>query len=143
MWIRPRRRAGRELVTDTDAFLSGRYAEQLAERADQVPPWAWLNLIAHGTHEELVAARPVRRRGGSLQLYSHWVAARSYLIGEVLGALDSGHEPLAEVQRRVLLPLETELSSPVSLVRYPRDLVLRVLAALEADAEERRRRQPW
>jgi hypothetical protein len=36
------------MVAYCEVFLRGRYAERLMERAERVPPRAWLNLVAHG-----------------------------------------------------------------------------------------------
>jgi hypothetical protein len=124
------------MVANCEAFLHGRYAERLMERADHVPPWAWLNLVAHGTYDDLVSAREPQRVAGSMVLYTHWVAARSYVIGEVFAAFDAGRRPLPRLQARVLRPLESQLAAEVSSVRFPRDLVGRVLQALEADQRE-------
>jgi hypothetical protein len=106
------------------------------ERATPVPGWVWLNLVAHGTRDDLVSARQPRRRAGSMVLYSHWLAARSYVIGDVLDALDSGRGPLPVLQQRVLRPLESQLAAEPSAVRFPRDLVASVGGALEADERE-------
>jgi hypothetical protein len=124
------------MVANCEAFLRGRYAERLMERAERVPPWAWLNLVAHGTCDDLASAREPRRLVGSTILYTHWVAARSYVIGEVFTALDSERGPLPRLQARVLRPLESELAADGLSVRFPRDLVGRVLQALEADERE-------
>jgi hypothetical protein len=71
-------------------------------------------------------------------LYTHWVAARSYVIGEVFAALDSDRGPLAQLQARVLRPLESQLAAAGMSVGFPRDLAGRVLEALEADEREHR-----
>jgi hypothetical protein len=55
-----RRRSGdrseaifRELVEDCEAFLAGRLVEFLERRKALVPAWAWTNLLAHGSVEQL------------------------------------------------------------------------------------------
>jgi hypothetical protein len=138
--LRRRRQREAELVADCEAFLAGRYAERLAERASRVPGWAWLNLVAHGTGADLASARQNRRSAGSMLPHWHWVAARAYLIGEVLDAVDAGRGSLPVLQQRVLRPLESQLGADPVGVRFPRDLVRRALLALEADEQARRGR---
>jgi hypothetical protein len=126
------------MVANCEAFVRGQYAERLMERTERVPSWAWLNLVAHGTYDDLASARGPRRVPGSMLLYTHWVAARSYVISEVFAALDSDRGPLPRLQARVLRPLESKLVAEVSSVRFPREFVGRVLQALEADEREHR-----
>jgi hypothetical protein len=97
-----------ELVAECEAFLLGHYAERLDNESSVVPVWAWTNLLAHGTEEEVrqVAAGgslgPVHTRG--------WRSARAYLATELLTAVDRGSS-LEDLQRNVLSPLELRLSA--------------------------------
>ena len=99
MWWYRRRRSERELVSECEAFLAGDYAERLRRRSQPVPAWAWTNLLAHGTEEELRAeqARPPDSH------HRRWRAARAYLSAEVLTAVERGRS-LHELQFEVLQP---------------------------------------
>jgi hypothetical protein len=118
-----RRRAddeAHELVADCEDVLRGAYAERRLRAGASVPPWAWLNVLAHGTLEELRAL-------GQAQC-PHWVwpRARWFLVGEVLDAVDSGASSLRTLQREVLIPLELRAAcegsgwGPSDLVRETR-----------------------
>ena len=43
-----------ELVLECEAFLSGRYAQHLAELDLPVPVWAWMNTLAHGSSDQIM-----------------------------------------------------------------------------------------
>jgi len=103
------RRAGSELVSECEAFLRGRIVESLELRTESVPVWAWTNLLAHGSAQDLRAedAR-VRRLKGSVD--GEWRLARSFLVTEVLYSAEV-YGSLAELQRAVLVPLELKLVS--------------------------------
>lgn len=124
----PDRELGEELVAACEAFLEGRYAEHLERRGLRVPPWAWVNLLAHGTAAELDAARRVLADGEGPG--AAWRAARAFLAREVLEAAQAAGTDLADLQRRVLVPLELELMGWPAALWGPRHVVLRVLAAL-------------
>jgi hypothetical protein len=129
MWGRDVDPEERDLVRECEAFLSGRYVEFLLDREDYVPPWAWTNLLAHGSVEQL------RSPGTSFavnwaDVLEPWLKARAYLAGEVL---ETAHRygPVLRVQRRALIPLELKLASrsrPV--VVGPSEWVTMVLGAL-------------
>jgi hypothetical protein len=128
MWRRERDDLGRQLVAECEAFLTGRYAEHLVETGGSIPAWAWTNLLAHGTEEQL---RACPARIGTDAFHSEpWCLARRYLAGEVL---DLAHRngPLGKVQAKGLLPLESRLASETSAsCSRPGDWVTAVLAAL-------------
>ena len=106
-WLR--RRRGIELVGECEAFLAGRLAERIEERAERVPVWAWTNLLAHGSEQDLCSER--RRARQQCSVISHqWCEGRSFLVAELLDLADE-FGPLAEIQRTVLVPLELELAS--------------------------------
>ena len=120
---------GTELVAECEAVLCGRYAEHLEERQRRVPAWAWVNLLAHGTAEDLQTANAL---GGQART-QRWRAARAYLAGEVLGTAEQGIATLGDLQRDVVVPLELQLaSSERTSALTPSELVASVLAALDA-----------
>jgi hypothetical protein len=124
----PERVLADELVAECEAFLAGRYAEHLEARRLRVPAWAWVNLLAHGTVGELEAARHVTADDGSPS--AQWRAARAFLAREVLEAAAAADTTLADVQRRLLVPLELELMGWPAALWGPRHVVLRVLGVL-------------
>jgi hypothetical protein len=112
-----------EAVEDCAAFLSGHLAERLLERRESVPVWAWINLLAHGTYEELL-----REIAGSQK--RDWLRSRAYLAAEVVAVAD-GPGPLLVLQEAVLRPLELSFAAS-SDVRWwgPSQLARHVNAAL-------------
>ncbi len=130
-----------ELASDCEAFLDGRLAEQFEQRGQPVPVWAWTNLLAHGTEEDLASERtaPSPHVGG---VDGRWWAARSYLAGSVLDAsVRSGG--LEALQARVLVPLELELSSRSEVERWDRRRwVSTVEAAVRSVTSSRRPPEP-
>lgn len=128
MWRRDRNPGGRELVADCEAFMEGRYVEHLIAENASVPAWAWTNLLAHGTEEQL-RCPPTDFRPHAPNELKAWYHARSYLAGEVLD-LANGHRPLRAVQAEVLVPLESALATPSASRWRPADWVGAVLAAV-------------
>lgn len=128
MLRRDRVPGGRELVAGCEAFLAGLYVDYLVDAGAGVPAWAWTNLLAHGTDEQLCAAAEVGPVGaGGLE---PWCAAQSYLAGEVL-ELAHRNGPLGKVQARALVPLELELVADPRVNRWgPGEWVAAVLASL-------------
>jgi len=135
MWHPGEKRHAGLLVGDCEAFLTGRIAERIERRSGCVPAWAWMNLLAHGTEEELRAECGTSRPPWT----PVWRQARSYLAGEVLDFADACGS-LSEIQLRVLAPVELALTSPP--VGYdPRKWVLTVMTALDRDRHARCRRR--
>lgn len=112
-----------EAVEDCAAFLSGHLAERLLERREAVPVWAWVNLLAHGTYDELL-----REIATSQQ--RDWQRSRAYLAAEVVAIAD-GPGPLLMLQEAVLRPLELSFAAS-SDVRWwdPSQLARQVNTAL-------------
>ncbi len=108
MWRRKKRSdAGsrRDLVEETEAFLQGTLVEWHLRHDRCVPTWAWTNLLAHGTRDQLIGATRANFADSS-----RWAQARQYLAAELL---DRVPEPsaLRRLQTRVLVPLEFELAA--------------------------------
>lgn len=121
-------RADVVLVESLEALLTGRYVEYLERRGCRVPAWAWTNLLAHGTDDQL---RRATRPRWPLWDMDVWWRARSYLAGEVLDAADRAGS-LVAVQTNVLVPLELDLFSWVpSRPRCAAQWATRVLTALD------------
>ncbi len=118
-----------ELVQAVEAVLEGRYAEFLQRRGSRVPPWAWTNLLAHGTEADL--QRATHRRIRPYWDMSVWRRAQSYLAGEVLDAARYAGS-LAALQHEILVPLECDLVGWIpSRYTSAGQWAARVLAALD------------
>ena len=138
MWWR-RRSAAVTMVRDCEAFLAGEYVERAEHASGGLPAWAWLNLLAHGSHDQLVEATA---RLGAVDADEwrdrRWRNAQGYLAGELLDACNGEPAALRDLQRRVLVPLELDLTSAVTRLD-PAGLAKAVLDALERDAARSRR----
>jgi hypothetical protein len=130
------RSEARELIGECESFLNGCFAEHLLAEGAVVPTWAWMNLLAHGTTEDL-AAPPVRLTDLPRSL-DPWVQARAYLAAELLDVVDA-RTPLVTVQRDTLIPLELAMMQRgPDDDRRPAAWVAEVTAALERRARDRR-----
>lgn len=125
---RPGRNAGRMLAAEAEAYLAGRYAERLSERSTPVPAWAWANVLAHGTGEDV---RRVARGLGTGSSVTHgWRAARAYLATELLRTAERSGS-LEALQRAVMVPIELELAAQRDARTWtPQGWVAAVRAAL-------------
>ena len=85
----------------------------------EVPVWAWMNLLAHGTRARSASASAPDRPRGQPQL-----ARRPLLPGlEVLDLTDLEFT-LAELQSSVLIPLELEMAARADVAGWtPRQWV--------------------
>ena len=128
----------RKLVGETERFLQGCYADDLAEVGLPVPVWAWTNLLAHGTDRQLREIAPLATATVTATP-GEWRQARSFLATEILELVDDQGVPLDQLQRTVLIPLELQLSSQALVAWWrPGRWVAAVLAALPGAS----RRQP-
>lgn len=117
------------LVEECEGFLAGRLVDRLEGR---VPVWAWTNLLAHGSEEDL--------RAETLQPWSdEWRIARASLASSLL-VLASTYGPLEEVQRRLLIPLELDLAARAEVAGWePRGWASTVTQAIESYRRQCRR----
>jgi hypothetical protein len=131
---RPLKAAGSRLVADTEAFLSGDYANHLRRQSDGVPGWAQLNNFAHGDIEALRRARRpfAARKQASFAERSEeaWRSAQRVLAGELIDLVDGDPGKLSHVQRCVLVPLELQLVHKGDLTAF--ELVQFTWAALRS-----------
>jgi hypothetical protein len=105
--------ASSRLIDDTEAFLSGDYANHLRRRRDTVPGWARLTTFAH---DDLQSVRqvgqpfpptvPERFVEWSEET---WKIAQRVLAKELLDLVDNDSGTLSRVQQTVLVPLELQL----------------------------------
>lgn len=110
---RPLVSASSRLIADTEAFLSGQYADHLQRHRDAVPAWARLNALAHG---DLATLGQDRRTLSATRLAAIanspeevWRRAEQLLAAELLEFVDDDPEKLSCVQKSVLVPLELSL----------------------------------
>jgi len=100
---RPWGRGKRDLVQECEAFVTGRYYEVLLGQHQPVPPWAWINALAHGERCEVerIASLPPARPNS--------MAFLSYMACEVILHASTDDATLRLVQESALIPLEMEL----------------------------------
>jgi hypothetical protein len=131
---RPLVAATARLIADTEAFVSGDYADHLRRHGDMVPGWARLNLLAHSDLERLRRARlPFSSRKPALfakRTGDAWRSAIRVLADELIEVVESDSEMLSYVQRCALVPLELELMHEVDLTAF--ELVQFTRAALRS-----------
>lgn len=105
------------------------------------PAWAWLNLLAHGSEEDIAAvaageSEPPR----STSATSVWRQALAFMAQELVNQATRQGRPLAELQRSTLVPLELELAGPRAPTSMkPAALVTSVLRALTDHPTSRHR----
>ncbi len=133
MWTTQNRTWERGLVAECEAFLTGHFALYLGQQSRLVPPWAWLNTLAHGSEDDITALATGNPQppGPTSPATALWHEALAFLAHELMGQVTRRGLPLAELQRSTLVPLELELAGrrvPVST--KPGELVARVLRAL-------------
>ena len=109
MWTTRSRAWEQELVTECEAFLTGRFPEYLVDHGRLVPVWAQVNKLAHGSEDDIEADAaghdsPVTASGGT-----QWQAAMSFLAQELISEATRRRVSVAELQRSILVPLELEL----------------------------------
>jgi hypothetical protein len=109
------------IALECEAFLDGTLAEYWDDKGMDVPVWAWMNMLAHGSARRIgeCVLRPSRPRPASRS----WRVARSYLAYEVLDLTDLEFT-LAELQSTVLVPLELEMAARADVAGWtPRQWV--------------------
>lgn len=125
-----------EIAAECEAYLSGELVEHRIAQHQDVLPWEWTNLLAHGSREALCkrsASDPSRSPSSGIGINDVWQAARSYMASRVLDLVDD-RRTLAELQRTVLVPLEHRLASSDEAIWWqPNEWVMEIEAALTRD----------
>ena len=96
------------IALESEAFLLGSLVEFWDEKGIDVPVWAYMNLLAHGTVRQIGECIFGDNNPGRTGL--GWRVARSYLAFDVLDLTDLEFT-LAELQSSVLIPLELEMAA--------------------------------
>ncbi len=138
MWpLRNRQQGGRTSkhkgVAEVEPFLCGRYARHLINRKRPVPPWAWLNALAHGSSDDIIALTLSEPRRHTPWNSNEWERALAFLALEVINQVTKRDGALTQLQRSTLVPLELELAGERSHLT-PAQFVLMVLCALDRPA---------
>lgn len=116
-----------DVVIQAEELLSGGAAAGYRKRGSRVPAWAHINLLAHGSYEDL--AQMAARAGHGHP--STWDCAVSDLARDLV-RLDLNGTALGDLQEAALIPLELELlarhqSEPIT----PAQLTTLVRGALD------------
>ena len=104
------------LVADEcESFLSGAYVDHLLDLDREVPPWAWINLIAHASPERIAAlAREDTSPSSVRSDYRAWRIVIRSIAENVLAAANKTATPIEEIQSVTLMPIEFALmANPV------------------------------
>ena len=145
-----------ELVSETEAFLSGD-ALSLFQRSGRVAPaWAWLNALAHGDLDCIRRVRKVCTKESAAlsdlqeeawtvsdpledswrevaMRQEDWRSAERVLTDELLELVEDDSEMLRRIQESALLPLELQMLDPEGRdALSPFELVQSTRAALRS-----------
>jgi hypothetical protein len=127
-------RASSRLISETEAFMGGELAGRLRRQHANVPGWARLNFLAHGDLQGLRVTRrlALARRSTTIAELTEesWGSAQLVLARELFELVGNDPHLLADVQRRVLVPLELQLMEHESLTAF--ELVQFTRAALRS-----------
>lgn len=138
---RGQRRGDDDVAAECEAFLSGTYAYRLLERGCPVPPWAWINVLAHAPRARIEGLAAGRDDLLSPDAAGPWTAALRALGAELLDTASAARTELSELQRLALVPLEAEaLRTPALAPRRPGQLRRRVSQALAVHRSQGRSR---
>ncbi|HEX2851439.1 MAG TPA: hypothetical protein VHN98_12835 [Acidimicrobiales bacterium] len=118
---------GASVAEECEAFLSGRFVEDIVGAAD-VPPWAWLNALAHGTLADV--ERLARDEGAACAPWRH---VQRRIAIEVLG-LARGDAQRLQALQTCLTAVELDVATRPGGATTPAALLGSVLARLEGPA---------
>lgn len=118
----------------TEAFVAGHARRVLEAAGVGVPPWAWFNLLAHGSIVEIAACAVTEGRSPGAQRLS-WHAAEAALAGDLL-RIAGNPIALRTVQKTVLQPLEGRLIDVPSLHDVPVEQFVRIAQSALAVASD-------
>ena len=129
MWTCGRRAEERALVVECEAFFSGHHAQYLEDKNLRVPDWAWLNVLAHGSQDDIATLAtghsPHSSSGSSI-----WHQAVAFLAQELMSRT-SQEGSLAQLQRSMLVPSELNLVGQRAPPVPPATFVSTVLGVLD------------
>src|SRR4051794_19485182 len=93
---------------ECETFLAGRYADHLQAVGRPVPPWAWLNALAHGSDSDLraLAAEEPRWRTPAPRAAREWQQSLAFLATHLVDLMEARQQTLQFIQQQVLIPIE-------------------------------------
>lgn len=119
------------VVAECEAFVSGSYLD-LLQRSGlpiEIPSWAWVNVLAHGSPADLEKLTDGASRSLHRSTFG-WQDCRCAIAAEAIEAARGSETRLRLLQRDVLFPLEQRLrTQPVAA---PRAVAQEALSALRA-----------
>jgi hypothetical protein len=119
-------------LNEFEAFLAGRYIDYLVQHSRAIPTWAWVNAVAHATHDELVAIATGTTYFEALPSAARWQQAVRAIARHLVAETGDDDERLRELQSQVLVPVELTLAQEWDRPLNPakiRDIVLWALAS--------------
>ena len=128
-----------DIGSDCEAFLHGTHVEYLDSAACIIPSWAWLNVLAHGTEDQITSLA----NGASSQYEAagrgtEWASMMSLLAVEMLGLAKATSRSVSEIQRSILVDVEPALARECdNRCPRPREVVGRTMAALHGHPSDR------
>jgi hypothetical protein len=132
--------SGSGLAEEADAFLRGRLMQQMRRCGwhGRVPPWLWLNALAHGDRATVVVLGRYDPQFAAFQPGAPdepgevaWRRAQAHIAGELLARSGGSDTRLRALQLRVMVPLELAIgegTTPERLVEVAVDELRRVQA---------------
>jgi len=113
---------------ECDAYLAGDWAEFCLAQGLPVPPWAWLNRVAHAP--EAVLGGAVRRRPGPQLTPTEWDGLRRSVVESLFRHAAERGVTVSHLQRAVLVPIELSLFEHHDRRFGNSALLFRILSAL-------------
>jgi hypothetical protein len=129
-----------QLVSEAEAFLSGRYLEVARTSGRGVPGWIQCNWIAHAPPEEIVVA--AGDPSGSVVRLGSWAWAVRALSEEMVGLTAAETGAIGDLQRGCLVPLELTLMQPAFASILPAEVLSLAVTRLRAHPCPGRRGMP-
>jgi hypothetical protein len=111
---------GGNVGDEAEAFLEGRLLQQMQRCGwhGWVPPWLWLNAVAHGDRPTVIVVSGLHPRAGSPLDESRdgqrWRWAQARIAGELLRCSCGSDELLRALQDAVLVPLSISIGTDVT-----------------------------
>jgi hypothetical protein len=115
------------VVVEAESLLRGDVAGAFQRQQDAVPPWAWINFLAHASLAGLTHVLANHPDENSL---SDWGLA-VHRLSSALVAMSSDEASLRDIQCQCLVPLELAVLSGTTVVPRAEDLRAAVQAALD------------
>ena len=125
--------------SECEAFLHGIYVEYLESTKSIIPSWAWLNVLAHGTEEQITSlATGTASQYESAARGTEWHSVVSLLAVEMLVLAKGTGRSVSEIQHSILVDVELALAREGDK-RWlgPREVVGRTMAAFHGHPSDR------